>query len=468
MSKNKIISNNITLKIKYTSENSDRILEFIKNYNNVLRFTYNRLYEAPMHNMKTKDLLAVINSMNNVFVDTYFKTGAMYEARALIKLNGDNKVIFGGKKLFIERCKNNISKEDFNIKKLLPLQVIGASHNNGNCKFQIIDKNTILFKPNKYEHFNLHLKSVGKNYQRYLNQLISAQNNKLLPITYKLGIEYIYITFDLSVLNPSVSTYTSITNRIFSIDMNPNYVGYSVIDWKNSDEFNIVESGVYSIKPLNDYEKSLNVSSDNSERLYITNKRKYETIQLAHLLTKKAKHFKCSIFAIEQLNMKSKDAEKGKHYNRCVNNQWNRNQFVQIIHKDCINYSIQLQEVMPNYTSFIGNLAYRYLQLPDMILASIEISRRAYEFYHQYIVEDTPINKNIIFNNSTISKNNIIKSLEEFNIIDSVENIKSLYKKLKKMKCNYRFPLESAVLVNSQSLLSLFDKHKYLNTYVFL
>ena len=40
-------SNIITLKLKYsTDENSKtRILEYIKNYNNVLHFTYNRLYE---------------------------------------------------------------------------------------------------------------------------------------------------------------------------------------------------------------------------------------------------------------------------------------------------------------------------------------------------------------------------------------------------------------------------------------
>ena len=38
-----------TIKIKYTSESKDVILEFIKNYNNVLRFTYNRVIEGVLY-----------------------------------------------------------------------------------------------------------------------------------------------------------------------------------------------------------------------------------------------------------------------------------------------------------------------------------------------------------------------------------------------------------------------------------
>ena len=48
-------SNIITLKIKYSTDEQSktRILEYIKNYNNVLRFTYNRLHENK--DLKTKE-----------------------------------------------------------------------------------------------------------------------------------------------------------------------------------------------------------------------------------------------------------------------------------------------------------------------------------------------------------------------------------------------------------------------------
>ena len=39
--------------------------------------------------------------------------------------------------------------------------------------------------------------------------------------------------------------------------MNPNYIGWSVIDWKTSENYNIIDSGVISIKILNDYDNSL-------------------------------------------------------------------------------------------------------------------------------------------------------------------------------------------------------------------
>ena len=462
-------TNEITLKIKYTCDeiSINRILEYIKNYNNVLRFVYNRLYEAPKQSLSTKDAMAEINSMNNVFVDTYFKSGALYEAKALIKKNKEDKVIFGGKKLFIDRCKGKVDKEEFELRKLHPLQIVGASHNKGNCKFQIIDLNNILFKPTKDEHFILNIDNIGKNYQIYLNSLIDAQNKCKLPLTYKLDTEYVYITFDLDKLNPPKPTYP-ISNRFFAVDMNPNYIGYSVLDWKDSDNFEIIKTGVISNKPLNDYENSLSVASTDPEHLYITNKRKYEVTHIAKDLVKLAKHFRCELFVIEELTIKSKDNDSGAKYNRWVNNQWCRSHLVNILNKECLQNSMYLLAIKPEYSSFVGNLAYRYLQLPDMVLSSIEISRRGYEFYHQYLLEDKTPEKNIIFNNSSKVHKSIEKSLEEFGFAESWKDIRDLYYKLKKkMGCNYRFPLEKSLEIHSQSLLSRNYNKKYLSVYTF-
>ena len=37
------LENNITLKIKYHSQNKNRIVEYIHNYNSVVKYTYTRL-----------------------------------------------------------------------------------------------------------------------------------------------------------------------------------------------------------------------------------------------------------------------------------------------------------------------------------------------------------------------------------------------------------------------------------------
>ena len=102
---------------------------------------------------------------------------------------------------------------------------------------------------------------------------------------------------------------------------------------------------------------------------------------------------------------------------------------------------MNLEEVVANYSSFIGNLAYRNLNLPDMCLSSIEIGRRGYEFNHQYIKKDIKKSKNIIFNNDPQVRNYIALSLEELNFIDTWESLSDLYFKVKKAKLQYRFQL---------------------------
>ena len=83
------------------------------------------------------------------------------------------------------------------------------------------------------------------------------------------------------------------------------------------------------------------------------------------------------------------------------------------------------------------------LSLPDMVLASIEIGRRAYEFRCQYIDKVKNIKKNIISPDIELFNNLIVKSLEEFDL--KVEQFKSfidMYYFFKKSKLKYRLSLD--------------------------
>ena len=77
-----------------------------------------------------------------------------------------------------------------------------------------------------------------------------------------------------------------------------------------------------------------------------------------------------------------------------------------------------------------------------MILSSIEISRRAYEFYNQYVIKTKNIKKNIIQPNISDFNDLIIKSLEEFNINEKFESLIDIYYFFKKMKLKYRLSLD--------------------------
>ena len=433
----------IKLPIQITEENKERILKYQKQYSNLLHVYFNR-YKEGLTQTQCKHL-----ELNNVeLLDSWFKQSCIFEAMSLAKRYKDKKVIFGGKSLFKLRSHRSISKEEFELKRLSPLYSIGEETNISvkcNRKFFIESTSKIVFKPSRKEKIELNIKTSGK-YKKYIELLKEHQELKDLSITYKLNSKYIWISFNESILKDEFKQFKHIQNRTISIDMNPNYIGWSIIDWINSEKFNVIDKGVLSIKSLNDKGELLikdKTSSSDSRKNKLTNKRNFEVLQCSKLLIEKMKHYKCSIFAIEDLNIKSSDKGKGKKYNRLCNSNWCRTKLVNNLNKWCNIYNVQLIKVKPEYSSFIGNIVYRYLKLPDMILSSIEISRRGCEFYHQYILKDKPQIKNIVFMTLTDSiKKLICQSLEELSINNQEWNsLFDLYKFLKKSKCKYRFPL---------------------------
>ena len=76
-----------------------------------------------------------------------------------------------------------------------------------------------------------------------------------------------------------------------------------------------------------------------------------------------------------------------------------------------------------------------------MILASIEVGRRAYEYYNQYIIRTKEQTKNIIQPKISDFKHFYKKSLEEFQIEDNHLSLKELYYIFKKSKMLYRLSI---------------------------
>lgn len=99
-------------------------------------------------------------------------------------------------------------------------------------------------------------------------------------------------------------------------------------------------------------------------------------------------------------------------------------------------------EAKPNYSSFVGNFLFRGLNLPDMVLSSIEIGRRCYEFKTQYIDKTQEQRKNIILPDVNDFNDRFIKSLEEFNIDGEIRDMVKIYDYLKKSKSRYRLSLD--------------------------
>ena len=427
------------LKIKYQTDDQSLhiIQDYMKQYSSAQHFVYNRIQD----NKSQKDIKQQVKQLNNVnLLDSWFVQCIFYD------IPKKQKIIFGGKKNYFQRLKNNISKEQFKLKRLSPIYSIGEVVNKsvkGNRKFHIEqDLENILFKPNKLTKINLQLIGLNKRKQ-ILSKLYQKQERKEIKIAYKLDLEYIYIIFEETDIYNYETKF--IKNRVLALDLNPNYIGWSIVDWKSEAEFNVIKSGVYSIKKLNDKDfnlKNKGYNSDSKERKYISDKRNFETIQIVKNLINKSIYYKCQLISIEDLNIKTSDKELGKHFNKLVNNSWCRNIFINNLTKRCNIFNIKLLKVKSEYSSFIGNFLYRHLNLPDMVLASIEIGRRGYEFYNQYISKVKEIKKNIIRPNLSMFNKLYLKSLEEFKLQPIYKDLIELYYFFKKSKIKYRLSID--------------------------
>ena len=427
------------LKIKYKTdkESLDIIQDYIRQYSSVQHFVYNRIYEGKSQ----KEIKSQIKLLNNIdLLDSWFIQCSFYD------IPKKQKIIFGGKKNYFQRLKNIISKEQYKSKRLSPIYSIGEVINKsvkGNRKFHIEqDLENISFKPNRKLCINLKLIGLNKRKQ-ILSKLYQKQERKEIKIAYKLDLEYIYVIFEETDIYNYETKF--IKNRVLALDLNPNYIGWSIVDWKSESEFDVIKTGVYSIKKLNDKDFSLKnkgYSTDSNERKYISDKRNFETLQIVKNIVNKSIYYKCQIISIEDLSIKSSDKELGKKFNKLVNNSWCRNTFVNNLTKRCNIHNIKLLKVRPEYSSFIGNFLYRSLKLPDMVLASIEIGRRGYEFYNQYISKTKEIKKNIVRPNLTMFNKLYLKSLEEFKLQPIYKDLIELYYFFKKQKLKYRLSID--------------------------
>lgn len=420
-----------TIKLKYKPlSNADAalVLAYQRQYSHCVRVAYNRVRDGWNEN-DTKRWMK-LNMRNTPLMECYFIACAAKEAKQLNLASLDTPIIFGGKKNFIKRCKGLISKEEFLDKRLSPITSIGEANQKGNRKFALNSDLSVTFKPCKETHIHIEFEGISKGYKRILEKLYVLKELKAVSLTFKLDGEFLYVTFD----EKATSTFTcpTLKNRVMAIDLNPNFVGWSVVDWKDSDTYKVIASGVFSIKQLNDKEIALN------KRL--TNKRNHEVFQIAKQLVNTAMHYRCETFACEELSIASSDKGKGRKFNRLCNNLWNRHKFQSNISKRCNLVGIRYTEVKAAYSSFIGNMLYREVGDADMVLASIEIGRRAYEFINQYIRKESEVRKNIIqpFLTEKV-KAKIMQSLEELSYSCEWKDIVDLYNHIKESKLKYRF-----------------------------
>jgi hypothetical protein len=291
-------------------------------------------------------------------------------AKSIQSKNRDEKVIFGGKYNLQKRMLNKMSKEDWQSKRLLPLNIQGEACKNGNRHFtlNITDSNSIVFKPKQGQKFTLELPKLRKNYLKKLILLEASSKLSLQPFQIQLSENHIFISFD-EVKEPSKQKV--IENRFIGIDLNPSSIGVSVIENLNNQDVKVLHTVEYSISQIIKEIKSLKLASNNRKVKYLNNKLNYETIEISKSISNLALQFNCKGIFIEDLNFKEK--QESNNLNRINKNLWKRCSLASNLEKRCKLNDLTFYKVSPQYSSQIGNLMYEF---SDPINASIEIARR--------------------------------------------------------------------------------------------
>ena len=409
-----------TLKLAIT--NSPDLSDAIRVYSSMFRMAYNRLQEGCSENTtwhKLKDIFGV---------NCWLASSAAKEAHGLVNTNGGRKVLFGGMRNLKQYLKGLITKEQFKKTRSVPVCSIGESQYTGNRLFDFdFENNAVWYKPNRRVRTEIKFCPVKKKLACELAMVQELASQNKMPVTVKFTDKYLYLTYDESIIYNEA--YKGLKhNRVLGIDMNPNYIGVSVIEFDKADEFKVLHKEVFDLTALT---KPSGKASTDDKSKYYTNKLKHETLAIAHRINKLVDYWKCSKLAIEDLSIKSKDQKKGKSLNRLCNNRWERQLFVNKLKMLAGIHRYELVEVNPAYSSIVGNFAYGGPTTPDMVASSIEIARRAYKkfekgwFYPKFNVE----------------------TLDERwkQTLAGVKTWKNAFPKIKEAKLKYRFLLSDYI-----------------------
>jgi len=233
----------------------------------------------------------------------------------------------------------------------------------------------LTFDLNSYLGINQRLKEIKSNLQKEIKEKFITDKQVIKDM---YSVEYKKLEQELSI--------KKIKNRYCSIDMNPDGIGISIFDSKNDKQIFLEKFYIdYSKNNLN-----LKLSTEHQLNLKQTNKRKAEILYSLSRLFEKLRHYQVYNFVMEELNFTDIDGKKVNNIK--INNVWNKDLIIRKIKKEICLSGMNLIEVNPIYTSFIGNIQHEEF---DPIAASIEIGRRGFNkykkgssFYPKILIKD--------------------------------------------------------------------------------
>ena len=429
--------------IKLKLDNEIDILKEQRSFNNIVRLSFNRCQDG----FSEKEIRGYLKD-RFIGANSWFVQCGIRVANQLFQKHNDKRIVFGGRHNLTRYLKKQITKEEFKSRRLLPITIQGEQLHGGNRMFNFdFPNNKMVFKLSRDNHIDLSFKPPHKKLKNNLIRLQELIDNRQITITVSLTGEFVCLTFDeTKILDCNFRDLKK--NRILGLDLNPNYIGLSVLEFNGNNDFKVLNKQVFDLSKLNG---NPGVASSDVKSKHLKNKRHHEIIHIAHDIARLVDYWKCDKVAIEELSMKSSDKGFGKRFNRLCNNVWNRRLFTMKLKSLGLLCNFAVIEVNPCYSSFIGNVVFGNGNTPDMVAASVEIARRGYrKFDRRWFYP-------------SIKDERIDERWKQ--TLSGFDDWKSAFMEVKKSKVKYRFQLLDCV---QNAVFSKFYRIRQMKLYVFV
>ena len=309
---------------------------------------------------------------------TWLLLSGISKARALYALRPDGKAVFGGRRRLIERSQGKITPEEWKAKRLWPLAIEGHARSFGSqggnhlVTLDMAKKRLVVHGPDKTD-YELKLRLSGRSHC-YRRRLVALQERcetlRDTPFSVSISADEIRISWD------DRTTFQSSPKpgRILSLDLNPNRIGWTVVEGADAQRCRCIAWGVFEYTRLN---RRTKLASDDPRSIALNHKRRHELSLIAKEVALLARHYRAAAAVTERLSIGAKDHGKGRRFNRLLNQCWFRAGLLQPLFRRLKEAGIEHAEVDPAYSSLIGNKLWAdSMNIPDPACAALELGRR--------------------------------------------------------------------------------------------
>lgn len=457
----------ICFKISYDKESKKIIDSDSRVFSSAYRMAYNLFWKGNSATQIYRTLVKHFSDKipNYIFNGALSKASANYKADIALNKEIDTpnfKTIFGGRKnfkIYNNACIKGDEELKTKYKKIIAdkrnvgLWSNGQANRQGNRHFQIdLVNKQVIYNRDRKHYLKLQITNKLSAKQELLfSKIYLAMINGLLPVTFGIKNDNLYIAYDESVIEKEKQFSNLRVNRILGIDLNPEYIGFSILEFNDKDEFKVLHKELIELTDLQD--------QDNR------NKVKFELYQIDNHILKLCNKWKVSKLVVEDLKFKNQKqryfrSESQRKHNKLLKNKWCYSLTKQNLQVLCGTYGVQFIEINPAYSSIIGNFLYGSETTPDPVAASIELARRGYKkflkswFYPKMV--------------SISRAKEVLGTQWKDELTPSFRTWKRLGEKLRLLKQNkktemmYRYPL-----VSENAVREILYKKRLYTTYLF-